>query len=311
MKERILVTGGAGYVGSRFIPLLLQKGYKVRVLDNLMYEQPSLLNYFINPDFEFTLSEITDEKTVKDAMKDVDIVVHLAAIVGAPACQIDPDRARRVNVEGAKLVNKLRGKKPIIYPSTGSVYGKLEDICTEESSVNPLSLYGETKWEAEQAITHSDNYVVYRPATAFGLSQRLRLDLMPNDFTYQAIKNNNLVVYEGSAKRTFLHVYDFARALLYAITHFDEMKNEVYNLGHEDMNCTKREIAEIIQKYHKFYLHFAEFGSDPDKRDYEVSYKKLRTCGFETKITLDEGIQELIRGYKMIHLRNPYSNYQG
>lgn len=311
MKQRVLVTGGAGYVGSRFVPLLLQNDYKVRVLDNLMYEQPSLLNYFINPDFEFINGDVTIEKTVKNAMKDVDIVVHLAAIVGAPACQINPRRAREINVDSTALINKYRKDRPLIYPSSGSIYGKLEDICTEDSSVNPLSLYGETKQESENIITKTSEYVIYRPATAFGLSQRLRLDLMPNDFTFQAVKNNNLVVYEGFAKRTFIHVLDFAKSLLYAIKHFEDMKNEIYNLGNEDLNCTKREIAEMIQKHHDYYLHFAEFGSDPDKRDYEVSYEKLRKKGFTTSITLDEGIQELINGYKMIHLRNPFSNYQG
>lgn len=311
MSERILVTGGAGYVGSRFVPVLLNKGYKVCVLDNLMYEQPTLLNHFINPDFEFIKSEITDEKNLKKAMKDVDMIVHLAAIVGAPACQIDPRRAKRVNVEGTKLVNKLRKNIPIIFPSSGSIYGKLYEICTEKSPIKPLSIYGETKWEAEKIITSSKNYVIYRPATAFGLSQRMRLDLMPNDFIYQSIKNNNLVVYEGFAKRTFIHVSDFGRALLFAIENFNEMKDEVYNLGNEKMNCTKKEIAEMIQKHHKYYLHFAEFGSDTDKRDYEVSYEKLRNKGFETTITLDQGLHELIHGYNMIHLRNPYSNYQG
>jgi len=311
MKQRVLVTGGAGYVGSRFIPLLLNKGYTVRVLDNLLYEQPSLLNFFINPDFEFINGDVTVEKTVKQAMKNVDIVVHLAAIVGAPACQINPKRAREINVDATRLINIHRENRPLIYPSSGSIYGKLENICTEDSDVNPLSLYGETKYESEQIIQNSKNYVIYRPATAFGLSQRMRLDLMPNDFTFQAVKNNNLVVYEGYAKRTFIHVLDFARSLLYAIEHFDDMKNEIYNLGSEGLNCTKKQIAEMIQKHHKYYLHFAEFGTDPDKRDYEVSYEKLRKKGFTTAITLDQGIRELIHGYKMIHLRNPFSNYQG
>jgi len=311
MTEKVLITGGAGYVGSRLVPLLLDKQFSVRVIDNMMYEQPSLLNYFIDPNFEFIKGDITDKKIVEKAMRDIDVVVHLAAIVGAPACQIDPNKAVRVNIEGTRIVNKLRGNRPIIFPSTGSVYGRLEGICTEESPINPLSIYGKTKYKAEEIIRKSGNYVIFRPATAFGLSQRMRLDLLPNDFTYKAVKNNYLVVYEGNARRTFIHVTDFARAIVHAIEHFDEMKNQIYNLGSEKMNYTKAEVAKTIKKYHDYYLHFAEFGFDPDRRDYEVSYEKIRSTGYDIKISLEDGIKELIRGYEMIILKNPYSNYQG
>lgn len=306
---RILLLGGAGYVGCVTVPLLLAKGHQVRVMDNLMYGQCVLLGHFIDRNFEFMYGDITLESDVKKAVADMDIVINLAAMVGAPACQIDPHRAETVNVKGASIVNQARGNRPLIYPSTVSVYGELREICTEESPVNPLSWYGETKYLAEQGITSSDNFVVFRPATAFGVSPRMRLDLLINDFTYQAAKTRNLVVYEGGARRSFVHVRDFGRALVHAVENFERMKNTVFNLGSEKMNLTKREIVDKIRKHINFYIHYAEFGSDPDKRDYEVSYARLRKAGFEAEISVDEGIQELIRGYQMVAIRNPYSNY--
>lgn len=312
MKKRIkkiLVIGGAGYVGCILVPMLLKKGYGVHVFDNLMYGQCVLLNYFKNKNFDFVKADITDRKEVKKAMREMDFVVHLAAIVGGPACDMLPERAKQVNHGGTININKARKNRPIIYLSTGSIYGKLDHICTENSPVNPLSLYSKTKHWAEKEVTHNDNYIIFRPATAFGLSPRMRLDLLINDFTYKAIKTNNLVVYERNAKRTFVHVNDFARAIVHAIENFDKMKNNIYNLGSEKLNITKGKVAEKIKTLYDFYLHFAEFGEDPDKRDYSVSYEKLRSKGFNVKMSLEEGIKELIRGYRMISVHNPYSNY--
>jgi len=309
VAQKILVTGGAGYVRTVLVPMLLKRDYDVTVFDNLMYEQCVLLECFSSSKFHFLRKDIRDAQAVQEAVGNADLIIHLAAIVGAPACQLDPIGANAVNYEGTVNINKSRKDKPIIFPSTTSIYGALDEMCTESSRVNPISVYSQTKYKAELEVVQAGNYVVYRPATAFGVSQRMRLDLMVNDFAYKAVKTNNLVVYEANAKRTFVHVRDFAGAVIHAIDHFDKMKNEVYNLGSEKLNFTKREIAERIKQVHDYYLHFAEFGSDPDRRDYAVSYKKLRSTGFDTEIDIQDGIVEMIKAYEMIHINTIYSNY--
>lgn len=307
----VLVTGGAGYVGSVLVPKLLEKGYKVRVVDNMMYGVPSLLPCFINPNFEFIRGDVRDEKVMREALEGADVIIHLAAIVGAPACQRDEKLAWEVNYEATALLDELRDKdQTVIFASTGSVYGKVDGICTEETPINPLSTYGVTKARAEERLLSSGNVIVYRFATAFGLSPRLRLDLLPNDFTFQAVKNRSLIVYERHFRRTFIHVTDMARAFLFALENMDKMRDEVYNVGNESMNYTKEEVALKIKEKVDFYLYFADIGSDPDKRDYEVSYEKIRRLGFETKVTMDQGIDELIRGFQMLTLRTPYRNVE-
>jgi len=308
---RVLVTGGAGFVGSVLVPKLLERGYKVRVVDNMMYGVPSLLPCFINPDFDFIRGDVRDEAVMKRALEDIDVIIHLAAIVGAPACQRDERLAWEVNYGAVELLDDLRSKdQPVIFASTGSVYGRVEGICTEETPVNPLSTYGMTKARAEERLLSSGNVVVYRFATAFGLSPRLRLDLLPNDFTFQAVRNKSLIVYEKHFRRTFIHVTDMARSFIFALENLDRMRDEVYNVGHESMNYTKEEVALKIKEKVDFFLYFADIGSDPDKRDYEVSYEKIRRLGFETKVTMDQGIDELIRGFQMITFRTPYRNVE-
>ena len=310
MRKTILVTGGAGFVGSRLVPFLLERGYKVKVLDNLMYNQSSLLNYLLEENFEFIKGDITDELKVKKSLENVDFIIHLAAIVGAPRCEKDPELAIKVNLNGAEVINRLRENIPIIFPSTGSVYGKLTEICTENSPVNPLSIYGKTKYEAEEIIKKSENYIIFRPATAFGVSQRMRTDLLINDFVYQALKLKYLTIFEGDAKRTFIHVSDFAKAIIYAIENFNHLKNDIYNLGNETLNYTKEEIAKKIAEITNCTIIKSEFGTDPDQRDYEVSYEKLRKKGFSTSILIEEGIKELIKAKDMIQIKNPYSNQE-
>jgi nucleoside-diphosphate-sugar epimerase len=305
---RVLVIGGAGFVGTRLVPLLLAKGYNIRVLDNLMYNQIVFLDVLSNPNFEFIRGDITNEEDVKKSLEDVDHIIYLAAIVGAPLCDKEPELATRVNVNGAEIINKLRGRIPIVYTSSGSVYGKLDEICSEESPVNPLSLYAKTKIMGEKLVINSGNYIIFRPATAFGVSPRMRIDLLINNLVYDAIKSKRLVIFEANAKRTFIHVFDFAIALIFAIENFEKMKNKIYNLGNDNMNFTKREVAELIKKYTGCNTEFLENAEDPDKRDYEVSYEKIKSIGFFTKVSVEMGIDELIKSYNIISIRNPYSN---
>ena len=308
---KILVTGGAGYIGSLLIPELLNLGYKVRVLDNLMYGQTSLLPFFIDGNFEFIKGDVRDYKTVKKAVDGADMIIHLAAIVGAPACRKDRKMARDINYGGTVNVDKARQKsQKLIYASTGSVYGALEEVCTENCSLNPLTTYSKTKLDAEQHALKSGNVIVYRFATAFGLSPRMRLDLMPNDFTFQVVKNGSLMVFEKDFRRTFIHVKDIVRSYIFGIKNFDNLKDEAYNVGSEELNYTKEDVALAIKKRQDYTLLFIDQGTDPDRRDYEVSYQKIRNKGFETRYSLEQGIEELIKGYQMLSLKNPFSNVE-
>lgn len=307
---KILVTGGSGYVGSVLVPKLLEKGYEVRVLDSLLFGQTSLLPHFINKNFEFIRGDIRDLETVKKAVHGVNLIIHLAAIVGAPACNADPDLAEAVNCEGTVNLDSVRSKdQPIIFASTGSNYGAVDGICNEMTPLTPLSVYGVTKTKAEEHLKNSGNMVGLRFATAFGISSRLRLDLMPNDFVFQALRTGNIIVYEKDVKRTFIHVTDMALAFLHAIENFDKMKNEIYNVGDESLNATKEDVANLVKQNIDYYLHFAEIDSDPDKRDYEVSYEKIRETGFRTQISLNQGIEEMIKGFQLINFGDPYRNF--
>src|SRR3989344_1793450 len=309
---KVLVTGGSGYIGSLLVPLLLGAGHRVSVVDNLIFNQTTHLPYFPDDNFSFTKGDIRDRDTMTPLVDNADMIIHLAAIVGEPACRVNPGLAREVNAEASKLLNELRGKKPLIYSSTGSNYGKVDGICTEETPANPLSVYAKTKLEAEQVFEKSGNVVLYRFATAFGLSPRLRLDLLANDFCFQAINNGNLIIYQKDVRRTFIHVRDIARALLHAVENFNKMKDNIYNVGHESLNLTKKDLVEKVQEYHpKLYVHYADIGQDPDQRDYEVSYAKIRGTGFETTISLDQGIKEMIKAFPSIKLYNQHSNFQG
>ncbi len=308
---QILVTGGAGYIGSVLVPELLKKKHRVRVLDSLIYHENPLLGYFHDDNFEFVRGDIRDGGTVEKAVDGVDTIIHLAAIVGAPACKKNPRLAEEVNFQGTVNINKARSREQkMFFASTGSVYGKVDTVCTEMSKTNPLSEYGITKLKAEQAVMKKGNAVAYRFATAFGLAPRLRLDLLPNDFTATAIRTKNLIVYDKDFMRTFVHVRDIARAYLFGMEKWNTMKDEVYNIGSEKMNTTKGELAEMIQKKVPFQLFYASKGiPDPDQRDYEVSYEKVRKHGYKTAIDLDKGIDELIRGIRALPaVRDVYAN---
>lgn len=307
---KILVTGGAGYVGSILVPLLLEHGYEVVVLDNLMYNSGAgLFGCFYNKRFLFQEGDIRNTSLVTQLLRKTDLVIHLAAIVGYPACRKDEQQAYDVNVRGTdNLVTCLTPSQRIIYSSTGSNYGAVSGICTEETPLDPLSVYGKTKTEAEHIVLRHPQSVAYRFATAFGISPRLRLDLMINDFVYQALYAKNLIVYEKDFRRTFIHVRDMAEGIVFAIQQFDRMKQQVFNVGSEAMNLTKEQIAKAVQKKLEFYLHFADVGKDEDQRNYEVSYQKIHALGYKTKVSLDDGLDELIRGLRLVKLKNPLSN---
>jgi nucleoside-diphosphate-sugar epimerase len=311
VKESILITGGAGYLGSTLVPALLKAGYKVTVLDNFLFSQNSLLDCCANPDFNIVRGDCRDKNLLEKLMKDVDVIIPLAAIVGAPACNFDQTAAKSINADAVQLILSLR--KPhqkIIYPTTNSGYGIGEKgkFCTEETPLRPISLYGVTKVEAEQAVLDSGNSVTFRLATVFGMSPRMRIDLLVNDFVYRAVMDRSAVIFEGHAKRNFIHVRDVARAFLHALKNFDAMNGHAYNVGLSEANLSKIELCEEIKKYVPGFVYSeAAIGEDPDKRDYIVSNDKIESTGFKPEHKLSDGIQELIKGYAI--LRNSrYTN---
>lgn len=309
-KGIVLVTGGAGYIGTTLIDVLLKQGYLVRALDSLKFGAHGIFYFFANKNFEFLKGDVRNKEIVKEAIKGVDYIIHLAAIVGFPACRKDPELSYDINVNGTKNIVEAAGKKiPIIFASTGSNYGKMrESFCTEETPLNPVSDYGKQKTKAEEVIKQNKEYVIYRFATAFGVSPRMRLDLLPNDFTYRAVRERNLIIYEKNFMRTFIHVRDMARAFLFAIQNYDVMKGQIYNVGSNKMNYSKEDIGNLIKKKVDYYLHFADVGHDLDQRDYLVSYDKLENLGFHTTISMEEGIDELIKLSYVLEIQNPHYN---
>ena len=304
MTLRILVTGGAGYLGSVLCERLLDAGHHVTVLDSLLYQQNSLFHLCANARFEFVHGDARDNSVVGGLAKDADVLIPLAAIVGAPACDRDPLLARSVNLEAIRLLNRVRSSgQLIVYPTTNSGYGtKTGDVfCTEETPLEPISLYGQTKTQAEQELLQSPNVVTLRLATVFGMSPRMRLDLLVNHFVYAAATDGYLVIFEKDFKRNYIHIRDVADCFLYCIENSNRMAGRAYNAGLDAANLSKQELALSIKKHvPKFYIHFAEVGSDPDKRNYIVSNQRLREAGFEAKRSLDEGIVELLKGYRMM-----------
>ncbi len=306
---KVLVTGGAGYVGTTLVPQLLAEGYKVTIFDNLMFGGDYIMPFFRNPKFSFVKGDVRDLNTLKKEIKKADIIIHLAAIVGYPACRKDPELAKAVNINGTKNLIKATSKDQLIlFGSTGSNYGAVEDICTEETPLNPLSLYGQTKTLAEKMLLEERTTIAWRFATAFGVSARLRLDLLINDFTYKAITQGYIVIYEKHFMRTFIHVHDMGRAFLFGIENQDQMKNNVFNIGSEKMNYSKEQICEMIKERTGVYIHYADIEEDVDKRNYIVSYNKIKRLGYTTTISVEDGIDELIRALQAIEYKTPYTN---
>jgi nucleoside-diphosphate-sugar epimerase len=308
--KRILITGGAGYVGSMLTQSLLNRGYYVRVLDNLTYGGRGLLPCFIFPNFEFIRGDVLDLSVLRNAIDDADAIVHLAAIVGYPACKKSPELAKRVNVDGTIAVASIRRKdQHLIYASTGSNYGAVTgQLCTEETPLGPLTVYGQTKTEAERQAMSGGNATALRFSTAFGVSNRMRLDLLINDFVYQATKNHNLIIYEHAFKRTFIHVTDMVDAFIFCIENPQKVRDQVFNCGDEANNCSKLDVANMIREHVDFYLHLAEIGKDEDQRNYEVSFEKMRKAGFRPKVSVPAGVSELIRAFAALDVPREFAN---
>lgn len=311
MTTQVLVTGGAGYLGSVLCEHLLDAGYQVTVIDNLMYGQHSLFHLCANPRFEFVFGDVRDETLMRSLVKGTDMLIPLAAIVGAPACDRDPWLARSVNLEAVRLLNRLRSPSQlVVFPTTNSGYGTQSgDVyCTEDTPLEPITLYGQTKVQAEAELLDSPNTITLRLATVFGLSPRLRLDLLVNHFVYAAMTDGYITIFEKEFKRNYIHIRDVADCFVHCIENADRMVGRPYNVGLDAANLSKEELALKIQEYvSDFYIHFSEVGSDPDKRNYIVSNQRLREAGFEARRSLDEGIQELLKGYRMMG-RSPFRN---
>ncbi len=304
MADSVLVTGGAGYIGSVLVPALLEAGHKVTVLD-LFREGDGVLAPCCQFDgFLPVRGDVRDEPVMRDLLRKADIILPLAGLVGAPLCARDPLNATSVNLDAIIMAVKMTSKSQrLVFPTTNSGYGIgiKDQYCTEETPLKPISLYGLTKVEAERAILNSGNGVTLRLATVFGMSPRMRIDLLVNDFTYRAVTDRAVIVFEGHFKRNYVHIRDVAKAFLHAIENYNSMNSNAYNVGLSDANLSKLELCAVIkQQVPDFYFAEASVGKDPDRRDYVVSNAKLEATGWLPDWPLDRGIQELIKGFTML-----------
>lgn len=304
MSYNILVTGGAGYLGSIMVPDLLKAGHKVTVLDNFMFQQASLNHVCNDPNFSIIKGDIRIKSVVQPLLKNADIVIPLAALVGAPLCNLDPVGATTINHDAISMMIELLAKDQIVLmPTTNSAYGTGDEnnYCTEESPLKPISQYAIEKVGIEKELMQRENVISFRLATVFGMSPRMRIDLLVNDFTYRAVRDKFIILFESEFKRNYVHVRDVSRAFQYAINNFSLMKGQIYNVGLSDANVSKRELCERIQKQIPDFIFIeAAVGKDPDQRNYIVSNAKIEAAGFKTENSLEKGIGELIKGYTMI-----------
>jgi len=309
--SKILITGGAGYIGSVLVPELLKEEHEVTVLDNFMYGQTSFFDLCHKKELTIVRGDARNRELVKKQMEDKEIIIPLACIVGVPACNKDEVAARTTNLDAIRLILEMRNpSQKIIFPNTNSGYGigEKDVYCDEATPLRPISLYGKTKVEAEEAILKSGNAITFRLATVFGMSPRMRLDLLVNQFVYEAFTKKYIILFEAHFKRNFIHIRDVARAFVHAIKNFERMKGEPYNVGLSDANLSKKELCEEIKKQiPNFYVVEAEVGEDPDKRNYIVSNAKIERTGFQPSVSLQAGISELIKGYAILK-NNKFTN---
>jgi nucleoside-diphosphate-sugar epimerase len=304
MATKILVTGGAGYIGSILVPVLLDAGYEVTVVDNFMYQENSLASSCAHPGFRVIRSDVRVMDTMVPLLTEADIIVPLAALVGAPICDRDPFTATSVNRDAiVELLRHASKDQAVLVPITNSGYGVGEPgkFCTEESPLRPVSRYGRDKVELERIIMDRGNAISFRLATVFGMSPRMRVDLLVNDFTYRAATDRCIVLFESQMRRNYIHVRDVARVFLHGVREFDRLGGAAYNVGLSDANLSKLELCQRIkQQIPELTILEAPTGSDPDKRDYIVSNTKIEATGYSPMYSLDDGIRELIKGYTMI-----------
>lgn len=313
MEEKVLITGGAGYLGSILTGHLLNNGYKVTCLDNLMYRQNTPFLFVNNPDFNFVYGDSRDKNLLKDVISKPDTIIPLAALVGMPLCNKRPIDAKSINQDSIVMLDELRSpNQKLIFPTTNSGYGTKsgEIYCTEETPLEPISLYGQLKCQAEKHLLESEkDAITLRLATVFGVSPRMRTDLLVNDFVLKAVRDGYIVVYEGDAKRNYIHIKDVAKAFEHCIENYSSMRNEAYNVGLSSANISKLELSKKIKEHiPNFEIICQEIGEDPDKRNYIVSNKKIEKTGFEPDFLLDDGIEELIKGYSILLKNDPYGN---
>ncbi len=309
--QRILVTGAAGYLGSVMVPEFLKLGHSVTAVDNFMYNPSSLLDVCHDEKLTIVRGDIRSRDLMQKLMAKADVIVPLACLVGAPLCAQKPDEARAINLDAVKMLLSLASKdQRFLSPTTNSGYGVGEAgmFCTEESPLRPVSLYGVLKVELENALLSSGHAISFRLATAFGISPRMRVDLLVNDFTYRAVTDRFVILFEAHFKRNYIHVRDIARAFIHGLNNWDTMKNQAYNVGLSDANISKMELClEIKKQLPEFTIMESEIGKDPDQRNYIVSNEKIEKTGYKPQVSIQKGIAELIKGYQVIR-RNQYSN---
>ena len=305
---KVLVTGGAGYIGSVLVEALLNRKYDVTVVDSLMYKQTSLTQYCHLPNFKFVKGDVRNWDMMKPLVDEADVIIPLACIVGMPACKKYPELTLDTNQVAIEwLARNTRDDQKVIFPTTNSGYGIGQDgiHCTEETPLKPISLYGVTKVKAEEALLQRGNAITFRLATVFGMSPRMRLDLLVNDFTYKAFKDKYIVLFESHFKRNFIHIRDVIKAFLFAIDRFDQMKGKTYNVGLSTANISKKELCEAIKQFvPDFHIAESEINEDPDKRNYIVSNAKLEALGWQPSHSLESGIEELLKAYPIIDASN-------